>query len=226
MFNAAFNGGFAETKTQTCTVPEDDPTAFGLLLGWVYRGGVNWSSDQIFELEDDIETLTYLIGLATKYDLPTLSQSALKLIQGAFSGANRKVRKVSWYKLAWELTPEGSDLRNYHSKRLAHGLAVYRERKALEKRRAQMAQEKSTQFSYLDQRRRRRESRSSFAGNNRPAIRVADVHSMTVEPDVEEEIGQDERQLWDDILKCHDDILMDVMGATGEPNYYGDADSE
>lgn len=33
-----FNGGFLETTEQAAKLPEDDPDAFGLFLGWLYVG--------------------------------------------------------------------------------------------------------------------------------------------------------------------------------------------
>lgn len=40
-----FTGGFAETSTSAADFPEDDPQAFGLLVGWLYSGEIDVVKD-------------------------------------------------------------------------------------------------------------------------------------------------------------------------------------
>ena len=46
-FDKMFNGGFEEAKTQCATLPEDDPSGFHLLVGWVYTGSIEAFEDEL-----------------------------------------------------------------------------------------------------------------------------------------------------------------------------------
>ncbi|KAF7917081.1 hypothetical protein BELL_0881g00050 [Botrytis elliptica] len=111
-----FNHGWLETSTKSCTLPDDDPEAFSILMHWVFD--VPHEAPITFTvkgLQTRSKTLMNLATLADKYlidDLPDLIET--RLIQKDLTRLNDpcyELPKASWYRLAWELIPRSSILR-------------------------------------------------------------------------------------------------------------------
>ncbi|KAF7909213.1 uncharacterized protein EAE98_012292 [Botrytis deweyae] len=115
-FNTMFNHGWLEASTKPCTLPDDDPEAFSILMHWVFD--VPHEAPITFTvkgLQTRSKTLMNLATLADKYlidDLPDLIET--RLIQKDLTRLNDscyELPKASWYRLAWELIPRSSILR-------------------------------------------------------------------------------------------------------------------
>ncbi|TGO86697.1 hypothetical protein BPOR_0283g00060 [Botrytis porri] len=129
-FNAMFNQGWLESATQSCTLPDDDPEAFSILMHWVFD--VPHEAPVTFTLsgfQKHPETYINLAILAGKYlidDLPDLIEA--RLIQKDLTRLNDpcyELPKSSWYRLAWELLPIVPILRKYYSTQKASHQFVY-----------------------------------------------------------------------------------------------------
>ncbi|THV55451.1 hypothetical protein BGAL_0008g00370 [Botrytis galanthina] len=117
-FDAMFNHGWLETSTQSCTLPDDDPEAFSILIHWVFD--VPHETPTAFTvkgLQTRSKTFMNLAILADKYlidDLPDLIET--RLVQKDMTRLNdpsHKLPTAPWYRLAWELLPRASTLRKY-----------------------------------------------------------------------------------------------------------------
>ncbi|TGO40553.1 hypothetical protein BHYA_0035g00270 [Botrytis hyacinthi] len=116
-FNAMFNHGWLESTTKSCTLPDDDPEAFSILMHWVFD--VPHETPVMFNLEGlqkHPETYMNLAVLADKYlvdGLPDLIET--RLVQKDMTRQNDpsyELPTAPWYRLAWELLPRASILRS------------------------------------------------------------------------------------------------------------------
>ncbi|KAF7903899.1 hypothetical protein EAF00_001233 [Botryotinia globosa] len=117
-FDAMFNHGWLETSTQSCTLPDDDPEAFSILMHWVFD--VTHDAPVTFTvkgLQIHSNPLMNLAIIADKYlvdDLPDLIET--RLVQKDMTRLNdpsHELPTAPWYRLAWELQPRASILRRY-----------------------------------------------------------------------------------------------------------------
>jgi BTB/POZ domain len=76
-FDKMFNEGWTETGTQSATLPDDDPKAFKLLVGWVYGGKIEVPADA----EGPIDIYIGLFAMANKFALSRLADEAIELSQ-------------------------------------------------------------------------------------------------------------------------------------------------
>lgn len=81
-FQALFNGPFLEGISQSADFPEDDPTTFGLLLGWVYTGIIETPhpKPQLHEKYAGTFQIMALYALAEKYNITSLQDQAMNYI--------------------------------------------------------------------------------------------------------------------------------------------------
>ncbi|TGO63348.1 hypothetical protein BOTNAR_0101g00220 [Botryotinia narcissicola] len=116
-FDAIFNHGWLETSTQSCTLPDDNPEAFSILMHWVFD--VTHDAPITFTVEGlQIHSKPFidLAIIADKYlidDLPDLIET--RLVQKDMTRLNdpsHDLPTAPWYRLAWELLPRASILRS------------------------------------------------------------------------------------------------------------------
>ncbi|TGO11841.1 hypothetical protein BTUL_0100g00190 [Botrytis tulipae] len=116
-FDAMFNHGWLETSTQSCTLPDDDPEAFSILMYWVFD--VTHDAPVTFTvkgLQIHSKPFMDLAIIADKYlvdDLPDLIET--RLVQKDMTRLNdpsHELPTAPWYRLAWELLPRASILRS------------------------------------------------------------------------------------------------------------------
>lgn len=101
-------GGFIEAETQVAKLPEDDVTAFELLIEWVYTG----KATPINLPEEREQGLIKLYGLSEKYCLHDLSDYTMTLIVSNY----RRVPTTPSYNaiaLAYSCTHSASLLRKF-----------------------------------------------------------------------------------------------------------------
>lgn len=113
-----FNHGWLETSTQSCTLPDDDPEAFSILIHWVFD--VPHETPTAFTvkgLQTRSKTFMNLAIISDKYlidDLPDIIEK--RLIQKDMIRLNDPcygLPKASWYRLAWELLPRSPVIQEY-----------------------------------------------------------------------------------------------------------------
>ncbi|EKD18615.1 uncharacterized protein L3040_002041 [Drepanopeziza brunnea f. sp. 'multigermtubi'] len=112
-FKAMFKGNFKEAATQTATLPEDDPLAFELFLGWVYRDTVNKLSHMTPYLK--------LFGFAEKYTVVTLMDNTMDALVAAFKEKNYLFHQVYMEEI-YQITHESSKMRVFASRCFAFAL--------------------------------------------------------------------------------------------------------
>ena len=104
-----FDNGFLESTRLAEYLPEDDPNAFEVFIGWLYRGTVNTtpSPERFISV-----LLTKLFFFAEKYGIVPLMDNAMDLIVD-----NQRGRSVSFlpshYKWVYEKTRQASKIRLY-----------------------------------------------------------------------------------------------------------------
>jgi len=101
-----FNGSFSEAKTQRANLPEDDPLAFEVFLGWVYQNIVVCPS--IGEKGPII--LVSLFSFAEKYVILKLADRAMDYLVQSFK-TWMAFPTISLIMDAYRLTGEHSKLR-------------------------------------------------------------------------------------------------------------------
>ncbi|CZR66760.1 uncharacterized protein PAC_16661 [Phialocephala subalpina] len=82
-FEKLFNGPFAEGISQTAEFPEDDPTTFGLLIGWIYSSVVENPHElgaSPNERYYGCKQLMALFALAEKYNIVRLQDQTMDRI--------------------------------------------------------------------------------------------------------------------------------------------------
>ncbi|KAF7926041.1 uncharacterized protein EAE97_010341 [Botrytis byssoidea] len=117
-FDAMFNHEWLETSTQSCTLPDDDPEAFSILMHWVFD--VTHDAPVTFTVEGlPIHSKPFMDPaiMADKYlvdDLPDIIET--RLVQKDMTRLNdpsHGLPTAPWYRLALELLPRASILRRY-----------------------------------------------------------------------------------------------------------------
>ncbi|KAI9646440.1 hypothetical protein NHQ30_004432 [Ciborinia camelliae] len=121
-FNAMFNNGWLEDLKGSCTLPEDDPEAFSILLHWVFD--IPRDAPVMFTSESSrihLGTFVELIVLADKYLLDEFtSLIETRLMQKDLErliNPSQNIPKASWYRLAREISPRDSVLRTYFTRK-------------------------------------------------------------------------------------------------------------
>jgi hypothetical protein len=110
-----FNGGFEETKSQTATLPVDDPEAFELFVSWVYLNTVECPRNM--DKESPISKLIQLYAFAVKARVPELADRTMDTLI-------KLLLERGWFPspadiaLGYDhdLTPEGCGLRKFLSR--------------------------------------------------------------------------------------------------------------
>lgn len=118
-FDAAFNGDFEEGATQELDLPDTDPSAFSILVDWLYTQRVT----PIQSDGDENPELTRLIKLwilADRFLIPRLQNETLAAMH-ALDDEKQSLRSFSWM-YAYDNTTEGSPLRRYFAYAVARRL--------------------------------------------------------------------------------------------------------
>jgi hypothetical protein len=105
-FDKMFNRGWRETGSQSANLPDDDPKALKLLVGWVYGGKIEVPADA----EGPIDILLGLSAMANKFALSSLADEAIEYLN-AMMLARNWLPSASQMAKAYRLTPSGSKLR-------------------------------------------------------------------------------------------------------------------
>ncbi|KAI9054889.1 hypothetical protein LZ554_002033 [Drepanopeziza brunnea f. sp. 'monogermtubi'] len=113
-FKAMFKGNFKEAATQTATLPEDDPLAFELFLGWLYRETVD-------EISDATLYLIKLFGFAEKYTVVTLMDNTMDVLVVALKEKNLLFLQFHMEEI-YQITHESSKMRVFASRCFAFAL--------------------------------------------------------------------------------------------------------
>lgn len=113
-----FNNEWLENTTDFCTLPEDDPEAFFILLNWVFD--VPYKTPIMFTSQGchiHLNTFMSLVEIADKYMIDDFADIIEERL--VFKSEQRLiwpsdfVFKTSWFKLGWEILPLDSILREY-----------------------------------------------------------------------------------------------------------------
>lgn len=110
-----FTGGFSEATTQSATLPENDPAAFELFLGWIYRG--------VIDEARFCDHLISLFGLAEKYDLVALMDKTMDTIASRLYSDNL-VFGPAQLEYIYSRTCEQSELRLFAARMYAWRILV------------------------------------------------------------------------------------------------------
>lgn len=106
-FDRMFNGQFAEGRSLVATLPDDYPVAFGLFIGWLYKGVVECPADgEGGSVADKIR----LYAWAEKYMIRELADKTMEHLIAHLISKNW-LPGHSLMSTAYNLTHEGSKLR-------------------------------------------------------------------------------------------------------------------
>jgi hypothetical protein len=105
-FDKMFNGGWIETEKKSANMPDDDPKAFKLLLGWVYLGKIEVPTDANGPVDSYIE----LFAMAEKFTLSRLADEVIEYLNAMMKAENLLPGTTQMVK-AYQRTPSGSRLR-------------------------------------------------------------------------------------------------------------------
>ncbi|KFX86795.1 hypothetical protein V490_08836 [Pseudogymnoascus sp. VKM F-3557] len=83
-FSAMFDGNFLEAMTSSASFPDDDPSAFEVLMEWVYYDtlkslGLNRNHTQA-EARENIRKIMKTLGLADKYCIDELADRCMTIL--------------------------------------------------------------------------------------------------------------------------------------------------
>ncbi|KAJ8064279.1 hypothetical protein OCU04_006625 [Sclerotinia nivalis] len=117
VFKIMFMGGFLEASEQTATLPEDSPSAFRLLVSWIYTDRIATETPSANYYEE----LTELFFLSEKYQVITLMDRSIDGIIGHFKTSNC-IWSPDTVKLAYENTHAKSKLRLFASRLVVYAI--------------------------------------------------------------------------------------------------------
>lgn len=86
-FKAAFMGNFAEASSKEIQLPEDDDTAFELLVKWLYGGTL-----QQPKTDEELSAYFALLALSEKFTLEHLQNLCIDLVRGYCRDSRATVR--------------------------------------------------------------------------------------------------------------------------------------
>lgn len=109
-FEAAFNGSFQETATQSIHLKDDNPHHFDIVHKWFYTDLVTVAFDGKDRMPSGYECL-HVYVLADKLDIPRLCDAAIKHISDSF--VYHKTVPIQWVLSIYERTGPNHRLRKW-----------------------------------------------------------------------------------------------------------------
>lgn len=114
-FKAMFTSGFAETASQSASLPEDKPDILGLFLEWVYGGRVLHAAT--WTRKTSMGNKIHLYNFAEKICLDELADFTMTSLMSDLR-EGRSLVGIFAVKMTYRETPAGSPLRKF----LCHGI--------------------------------------------------------------------------------------------------------
>ena len=118
VFASMFGDGFKETMEKSAELPDDDPQAFDCFLHWLYVGTIDMARS--FQTSDLIK----LYCFAEKYCINTLADVVIDRVRFMFIKDKFNYPSPECVVMAYENTSEGSRLRLYLARSIAHEIIV------------------------------------------------------------------------------------------------------